>query len=382
MVQLRRIRPNEFEAAAKLADSVFRDAEQKSMKDAYPSSFSPSLTQSYGAFEDDTIVSYVGFVPSVIKIGEARLNVFSIGGVCTHPDQRGKGYAGAILELIREHSLRAGASLILVSGNRPLYERFGCRTFGDTTTFDLSSESASLILEKPGSREASMRPMSHTDWFDMKRLADLRAVAYEQSLWDLAKLIDAAPTASNSKQIHRVWVAERRGTVAAYAILAVPDGRRTPKKAPFLVEWAGDPELAAALAARGMLDAGAQTLRCVVPLHEAGFASVLAEAGCAGEASKQGGTVAVVDAERLLNQLAPYFARKDAAAYRKLRFRMRGHDTYIVEWDGVSRELSAESFISLLFDQDGAKSLFGEGDHPAAALFPIPFPYTYGLNFA
>lgn len=382
MVQLRRILPSEFEAAAKLADSVFRDAEQKSMKDAYPNSFSPSLTQSYGAFEDDTIVSFVGFVPSIIKIAEARLNVYSIGGVCTHPDHRGKGYAGAILDLIREQSVQAGASLILVSGNRPLYERFGCRPFGDTTTVELSSASAARILDKSISRDASIRLMAHTDWFHLKQLADLRVVGFEQSIWDLARLIDAGPTASNSKQMHRVWVAERHGKVVAFAVLAVPDGRITPKKAPFLVEWAGDPDLAAALAAYGMRDAGAQTLRCVVPHHEARFASVLAEAGCIGEASKQGGTVVVVEAERLLEQLAPYLARKDAAAYSKLRFRMRGQDTYIVEWNGVPLELSVDSFLSLLFDQDGVQSIFGEGDHPAAALFPLPFPYTYGLNFA
>ncbi|MDF2721153.1 MAG: family N-acetyltransferase [Paenibacillus sp.] len=382
MAQIRRVRPHEFESAAKLADSVFRDAEQKSMRAAYPNSFSPSLSQSYGAFVDDNIVSYVGFVPSIIKIGEARLNVYSVGGVCTHPDQRGKGFAGAILEQLREHSVRAGAPLILVSGNRPLYERFGCRLFGETTTFELSMATASSIIEKQELHDTALRPISHTDWFGMKRLAELRAVAYEQSLWDLANLIEAAPTTSNSKQIHRVWVAERHGIVAAYAILAVPDGRRTPKKTPFLVEWAGDPDLAAALAARGMMDADVSSLRCVVPSHEVRFTEVLTEAGCTGEPTKQGGTVVVVDAERLLTQLAPFLTRINAAAFSKLRFRNQGHDTYIVEWDGISYELSASAIISLLFDRDGVQSALGDASHPAAALFPVPFPYTSGLNFA
>lgn len=382
MAQIRRLHPHEFEAAAKLADSVFRDAEQKSMRAAYPNSFSPSLTQSYGAFIDNKIVAYVGFVPSIIKIGEARLNVYSVGGVCTHPDQRGKGFAGAILEQLREHSVRAGASLILVSGNRPLYERFGCRLFGETTTLELSLETASSIIEKQDLHDTTFRLISHTDWFGMKRLAELRAVAYEQSLWDLANLIESAPTTSNSKQIHRVWVAERHGIVAAYAILAVPDGRITPKKPPFLVEWAGDPHLAAALAAQGLIRANVSSLRCVVPSHEARFAQALTEGGCRGEATRQGGTVVVVDAEQLLNQLAPFFTRVNAAAFSKLRFRNQGRDMYLVEWDGTTYELSASAFISLLFDRDGVQSALGDASHPAAALFPIPFPYTSGLNFA
>ncbi|MDF2719466.1 MAG: acetyltransferase, family, partial [Paenibacillus sp.] len=60
MEEIRLLRPDEFRAAAALADLVFRDADHKSMGDAYPNAFSPSLLQSYGAFVDGSIVSFVG----------------------------------------------------------------------------------------------------------------------------------------------------------------------------------------------------------------------------------------------------------------------------------------------------------------------------------
>ncbi|WP_158302150.1 GNAT family N-acetyltransferase [Paenibacillus mesophilus] len=382
MEEIRLLRPDEFRAAAALADLVFRDADHKSMGDAYPNAFSPSLLQSYGAFVDGAIVSFVGFVPSVIWIGDAHLNVYSIGAVCTHPDHRGKGYAGAILELIREHSRQAGVPIILVSGNRGMYERFGCRTFGNTASYLLDGEAMAKLANAPAAREAVLRPFAPTDWFAVRRLAGQRAVRFEQSLWDLASMIRAEPTASNSKLIHRVWVAERGGEAAAFAVIAVPNGRIAPRGNPMLIEWAGDPVLAAALAARGAGEARAEKLRAVVPRHESEFAGVLEQAGCAGAPGKQSGTIAVVDPEALLVQLAPWLEAKNAGAFSGLRFRLSENGGYVVEREGRSWELTPEAFISLVFDRNGAESISSGGEiSPTADLFPIPFPYPAGLNF-
>lgn len=382
MEEIRLLRPDEFRAAAALADLVFRDADHKSMGDAYPTAFSPSLLQSYGAFVDGTIVSFVGFVPSVIRIGDAHLNVYSIGAVCTHPDHRGKGYAGAILELIREHSRRAGAPIILVSGNRGMYERFGCRTFGGTVSFEIDAAAAEKLEETAKAKEAVLRPFAHTDWFALRRLSAQRAVGYEQSVWDLASLIRAEPTASNSKLTHRVWVAEHCGEVEAFAVVAVPDGRIAPRGKPALIEWAGDPELAAAAAAHGAREAGAETLRAVIPWHESGFAGVLVQAGCAGTPGKLSGTIAVVDPEELLVQLAPWLKAKNAGAFSGLRFRLSENGGYVVEREGRSWELTPEAFISLVFDRNGAECISSGGEiSPTADLFPVPFPYPAGLNF-
>ncbi|MEF3306946.1 GNAT family N-acetyltransferase [Paenibacillus sp. GYB003] len=380
MEQIRLVRPEQFEEAARLADLVFRDAEHKSMRDAYPHAFSPSLSQSYGAFEDGTLVSFVGFVPAVVRIGEAELNVYSIGAVCTHPDYRGKGYVSRILDRIREHSIRAGAPVVLVSGNRPLYERFGCRVFGSATSFSIDREAAAKLTEGPAAGGAVLRPSESDDWFALKRLAAGRDVRYEQSLWDLASLIYAEPTASNGKLRHRVWVAERDGRPAAFAVIAVP-GRIAPRGKPALIEWAGDPPLAAAAAARGMTESGAESLRAVVPWHETAFAETLRRAGCAAKDCKQSGTVAITDPQALLDQLGPYLRRIDGDAYGKLRFAPTEQGAFIVAWEGGEAELSCDAFIAMLFDQGAAAGLGGEGAERLKTLFPIPFPYTAGLNY-
>jgi hypothetical protein len=119
-----------------------------------------------------------------------------------------------------------------------------------------------------------------------------------------------------------------------------------------------------------------------VPWHESGFAAVLSEVGCASAPGKQSGTIAVVDPELLLSQLAPYLRGKDDSAYDKLRFGASGNGGFIVEWEGGFRALSPEEFISLVFDRDRAGDILPEeAERLAAALFPVPFPYPSGLNF-
>ncbi|RKN85245.1 GNAT family N-acetyltransferase [Paenibacillus ginsengarvi] len=381
MEDIRLVRPEEHAAAAKLADLVFRDADHKSMGDAYPNAFSPSLSQSYGVFVDGDIVSFVGFVPAVIRIGEAELNVYSIGAVCTHPDYRGKGYISIILDRIREHALKAEAPVILVSGSRSLYLRFGCRVFGDATSFVIDRQAADKLTGEAQLAGAKLRPMAETDWFRLKRLAEKREVRYEMSVWDIASLIHAAPTASNGKLDHRVWVAERDGQAEAFAVISVP-GAVKPKGSPALIEWAGDPALAAALIAHGATEGGVESIRAVVPRQEAAFAETLRQAGCASSEGKLSGTAAVIDSRMLLKQLAPYLNSVYSGAYGKLRFDMAGPDTYIVEADGRVLELSCDSFVKLVFDRGGAEEAAG-GETPDSlrTLFPIPFPYTAGLNY-
>lgn len=378
--QIRLLRPGEFEAAAELADRVFRDAEHKSMGDAFPNAFSPALQQSYGAFAEGKLVSFVGFVPSVIRIGEAELNVYSIGAVCTDPDYRGRGYVGTILDMIREHSRRARAPLILVSGNRGIYERFGCRTFGSLTSFNASRQSFDKLSGATDGEE-TYRPFDRADWFALRKLSRSRYVGYEQSIWDLAAAIYAEPTASNSKLKHRVWVAERGGTPFAFAVLAVA-GDIAPLGKPRLIEWAGDAAAAVRLAAYGARAEGAESLQFVVPWQDGGMERVLAESGCPAVTGKLTGTVAVVDAGELLRQLTPYLKRKDEAALSRLQLSTNEDGRHFAEWDGVSAELQPEELISLLFDPVRIESAVpGPASEAASRLFPVPLPLPSGLNF-
>src|ERR1700724_1990061 len=102
MAEIHQVQGHEMNEAIQLADAVFRDAEQVSMAEAFPLVFSQSLGQSLGAFEQGKLVAFIGIVPAFIKVWLSRLPIYSLGAVCTHPDYRGRGYAGDLLNAIKQ----------------------------------------------------------------------------------------------------------------------------------------------------------------------------------------------------------------------------------------------------------------------------------------
>ena len=103
MVEIRRLRPDEWGQAAELTNRIFRDEEHTPMETAFRRSYSSSLSQSFGAFEDGKLVSFMGLVPAVIEVGPAKLNTYLLGQVCTDESARGKGYASRVMDAVLQH---------------------------------------------------------------------------------------------------------------------------------------------------------------------------------------------------------------------------------------------------------------------------------------
>ncbi|MDF2723350.1 MAG: family N-acetyltransferase [Paenibacillus sp.] len=173
---------DEFEEAAKLANTVFQREGRSPMEAAFPHIYSEVTSHSYGMFADNRLVSFIGFVLSVVAVGEARLGDYSIGSVCTHPDYAGKGCASELLRRVMRHADGAGASLILVSGNRPLYTRFGCYPFGAFARYRIDQEAAQSIAAERFD-DTCIRLMEDTDLFALHRLHAIRSVRYDRSIW-------------------------------------------------------------------------------------------------------------------------------------------------------------------------------------------------------
>jgi GNAT superfamily N-acetyltransferase len=371
---------DEYEEAVRLSNETFRDAEQISMKEAYPKVFSPSLGQSFGLFVDGRLISFIGLVPSVVRIGAAELNVYSVGSVCTAPAYRGRGYAGAILKRIQEHIDQAGASLLLVSGYGGIYEKAGCHRFGDVTRFTLEDESARKVLSAHLSEDVRVRELQPTDWFAVKKVASERAIRFEQSVWDLAETIHAGAMASNSKQRNKVWVTEQAGNVTAFAVISVPGEVKT-KGSPYAIEWAGDAKAAACLFAHALLKEQLTQLYVPVPWHDREVLSILNQAGCAVTREKLLGTVHIVNPSRLLRQAAPYLEQKNDERFRQLNVTKLGKGRYQVDCGECTLTLNDEELISLFFDVELKLSMPDSAKANLRSLFPLPFPNTSGLNY-
>lgn len=377
MAEIRFVEEKEMGIAAALADLVFRDEEQTSMGFAFPFIFSGNFGCSIGAFEEDRLVAFMGLVPSELQIGNAALPLFSMGAVCTHPDYRGRGYAGGMLKLAFEHIATSGGSLLFVSGDRSLYRRQGCHCFGAVRHYAITP---GQLAETELAGSVSVREFRESDRFRLQALADEAFARYRRGLYETAQLIRSESLAGIYKLKNETYVAESEGTVAAYAVVAMP-AEYLGGTTPFVVEWGGDAVQAGQLLSRIVESRGLSELRVAVPFHDEQMQEALH--GISYTEGTNSGTLKVIDPKRLLAQLAPYlYEKNDEAASRVAVENMEGMDgAGELRIDENSIRLSSEELVSVLFDLDPDVPAIAAHRETLGKLFPIPLPYASGLNF-
>jgi hypothetical protein len=316
-------------------------------------------------------------VPGLIRVGAARLRLYSLGSVCTHLDHRGKGYAGLLLEQALNHIDRAGASLLLVSGDRSLYRRAGCLPFGSVKRYEITSNVAErLNMPAP---EGQVRELQETDWFQVHRLAEAQNVRYESGVNEFIQLVRSEANAGIFNMKHKVWVTEREGILTAFVVLALPS-EISAVKPPFLVQWGGDERDSLRMLFHAREVSGLPLLEADIPWHETELHRLLE--GTSYSERKNEGTVKIVNVDRFWEQLAPYTASEDDKKTCGWAPEISENGNGVrLTCDGVTACFTMEELISLMFDPNfvwnGPQSVVKR----LRDLVPIPLPYTAGLHY-
>ncbi|WP_053365842.1 GNAT family N-acetyltransferase [Bacillus sp. FJAT-27245] len=357
MAEFRLLQEEDFQQASDLADKVFRKAGHVSMGKAFPQVFSSALNQSYGAFDDGKLVSFIGLVPFVLHIGGAEVNAFSIGAVCTEPDYRRRGLANTLLQMIFGHIQKSGASVLFVSGDLPIYIKQGCTFYGKMNQYKLHEGD----LQVEGSY--IVRELQPYDWFQLRKLGNARQARYEQSIYELALLNERAAFASIFKMNHKVLVAEENGELKGFLMFGVPYGGEE-KADSRAIEWGGDPRAVKTLLASAFTY-GLNSLLANVPAFEKGLNQQLDS--LEKKEIPFPGTMKIMNLDLLLAQLSPYFEDR------------LGISTV----DENRKELHVNQRSLIVTNQELAEFIL-HGTKVDAGLqdvFPIPFPFPQGLNY-
>ncbi|MDI4644511.1 GNAT family N-acetyltransferase [Cohnella hashimotonis] len=379
MTVVRRLANEEMKLAVRLSDDTFRDAEQTSMGTAFPFIFSDAAAHlSYGAFEaDGRLVAFMGLVPWTVRIGAAELSVLSLGSVCTEPSARGKGYASQLLQQVYAFAREAGASLLLVSGDRSLYTRNGCAPFGRVLRYRVNPAQAQTLLAGGRGEEGIVRELRADDLFALHAAMASRPVRYCLGVNELAMLLKAEAFASIMKMSQRVLVHESGGWIKGAAVIGVSrksDGYGT------VLEHAGDPEALAALFGEAVRRYGLSTLDVPVPWHERELQTKLD--GIPDETENHPGTVGIMDGDALIDQLRPWLRERGDISELILKQREDGHWLLGRTGGPPPAIYTSQQLIRLIFDCSGARDEPApEGAEAFRDLFPVPFPYTAGLCY-
>ncbi|MEH7380545.1 GNAT family N-acetyltransferase [Bacillus sp. JJ1533] len=357
-MEYRLLQEDEFGQAIELADGVFREEGHVSMGEAFPHVFSPAFNQSYGAFEDKTLVAFIGLVPSVICSENAEIQAYSIGAVCTHPDYRKRGIGTHLLKQVFAHIQKAGASILFVSGDLPIYKKAGCTYYGEVYRYDLHPGS----LES--NRKYTVRELLPYDWFHIRKLSHNRPVRYEQSLFELALLRQSAGFASIFKAKQNVLVAEEDGVEKGFLVMTTPTQEEN-QAFSRVIEWGGEPKAITSLLAESFRF-GMDTLRVKVPWFETKLIESLDSLNKIKTAYP--GTIKIMDLDILLEQLAPYFEGKIT----------------ISSTDANQKQLTWKQH-SITVENQMLEQMILTGEHGLdydfSGIFPVPLPYPEGLNY-
>lgn len=380
MAELRLIREEDVPQCIRVANEVFRTVGQKGMEEAFPHLYAKGNRQSFGAFEEGRLVSFLGMAPQSVRIGEARLDVLSVGSVCTLAEARGKGYASRLFALAKAHAAHAGASLVLVSGDRPLYTEAGCHRFGSVRKYVLDGEQ---VRQSRDSGAGNAREWEPADLFGMAEAARARAVRYEQSAGELAALIAAGGIGRRKRMGFKALVAEGADrSIRAFAVIALPPPDQ-PEEPAVAVEWAGDPVLTADLWAYALRVWHLPRLLAPVNWHERTLSGHLDGLGHPYTESGNVGTVHIANAQRLFEQLGPYYREQGRAAGPLGCDRLANGD-YAIGGIGDGDEtlqVKPGELAAMLFDPEAGLTFDDPRRSALAARLLIPFPYTGGLNY-
>ena len=290
------------------------------------------------------------------------ITVGNIGGVCTNPDYRGKGYADVLVKRTMEQMENENVALCLISGDRSLYLRNGAHFAGNKYyfTYKNSAHAEGVSYLEGAELEKAARTVSRI--YNRENVRFLRPFEFTKTM-----------LRAHSRPLHRyacgIYFSEE-----AYVIVSF--STEDEKAGLSLVEYAGSADDIETL-----LGEIVYRTRKEVSGYVCSFHTELLRRLNLREKSLNVGTYKIINASLLFEQLR----------YRFRRFSMenvaarRDGGGYAISADGKVFRINEEDVHTLVFGSDreyDPDSLFEGGICPAnlKAAFPLPIPKYDGLN--
>lgn len=370
----RPLRPEEFDSLIEMINDVF-SPERRTMREAFPLLFSRENAGNLFVFVDEgRVVSHVGILLGEIIVNSCRLLTASVGSVGTRPEYRGKGLAGKCLDAAEKRAVDEGASVMLISGQRSLYERFGAIRVG-----------SALAYRVPAGPPGEGVMLRRGDTGDLETLASLygrKPVRFHRPLEDWKKTVAALRFRAGWPKCHGLFLIESGGEQVAYVLSA----RYNRDDGPFthVREFAGDPDAIAAALPAVAAHHDSPWIEMKAADFDPATRRALERAGHKGRREHlMGHSVKVSSAASFLRALAALVEERigsAAAGALQVYPSADGGAEICVGEDRIS--FSPREFTALAFGQPEGTSL-AEGNLAANVLsrvFPAPLPLV-GLNY-
>lgn len=316
---------------------------------------------------DGKPVSHIRIVYNHLSVQGAKIKTAGFGGVCTHPDYRGRGIATTLLNRCIGETAAAGARLLIISGERGLYRRAHAMSVGPVWKMDLRHGS------EDGDPRLTARRAAAPDWPVLSSLHQAESVRFVRA----AEFFSRAASTGH----RHIWLIEHGARPVAYLCLSriwgLPHGARVR----VLGEYGGARSAIVAGLHAVFLASGLTEIKLEFPSHDRELAYLY---GCRGVGMRagtiRGHTMRLLDLPGLMRDLRPYLAaRLPRQQLRQLSFDQRG-ETCVFSSASQQTHMDLSHAASFILGGPGAPKVRGGLGDVLSLIFPIPLPMP-GLNY-
>ena len=140
---------------------------------------------------DGKIASGLWSYPIPFLVNGRRTDVWSVGGVSTAPEFRGRALMSRMVTKAMNGIRQSGAPLVWLAGKRYRYGRFGFQRAGNMLELDIEKDNISLFCHDSGCEVTFFDDPARVPWQEVKRLTAEQTFRHDVPLNDYAfKCID------------------------------------------------------------------------------------------------------------------------------------------------------------------------------------------------
>ena len=365
-------RPEERESLRQLVGTVFRP----SLMDEYPQLFHDgNLENCRVIHEDGKIVSHVGLTQQQASILGCTVRVGCIGGVATYKEYRGKGYATRLFDDASAKCYAEGVDFMIISGDRNLYRRAGCRKVGldyDTTI--------SLAHAEQFDNDVSIIPCTAADIPTISAFYRSKPVRFFRPREVYERAFQCSFVMNRRSDC---WLIKKGDATRSYVIVAQP---RDGDAAVRILEYAGERSSILGAVPEIVKQYNRQSAVLHILGMDALMQNLLSENRIELQPGHSWGTVQIVNFPQLMNRMRPYFEEILGAAEAN-RFEFTAEDgmyqiRYGVDVLTIPDRGELAHLIFGTCEEMVSDRLGGEGKTAALMREVLPIPAIwYGINY-
>jgi N-acetylglutamate synthase-like GNAT family acetyltransferase len=194
----RQCRESELQETLAVLDLIFHSCKTRRMGKYYPYAYGPRNLHNMRIMKaDGRIIAHAAIYPRFVNtLDGLELKVGCIGGVATHPDYRGKGYATAILnDCIGKMEQEDYDISILWTDSPYFYRRLGWESAGTELCFNLNPGNVSVL---PTIKEGVRAEEDAYDFSEIRQFYDLKPLRSRRELGEYSLIFN-----SQRKLYHR-----------------------------------------------------------------------------------------------------------------------------------------------------------------------------------